>query len=138
MSWALNNIISGLCLCLLCAAFDTIDHNILLFRLSLWFLIIGTVLDCFESYLSSHPFRVKCESSFSSIQTCFVESRKYLFSASRLYLVHHPSQFTHLIFFSKTPFCTPITHNFSFPFVLPMYIRAYHISMALCSSSLLR
>ena len=65
--------ISCLCLFYLSAAFDTIDHNILLSRLSSWFGITGTILDWFKSYLSSRPFRVKRESSFSSLHTCFCE-----------------------------------------------------------------
>ena len=60
----------------------------LLSRLSSWFGITGTVVDWFTSYLSSHPFRVKCESSFSSLYICFVASRKYLFSAPGFYHVH--------------------------------------------------
>ena len=89
--------ISCLCLFDLSAEFDTIDHNILLSRLSSWFGITGTVLDCFKSHLSSRPFRVKCESSFSSLYIYFVASRKYLFSAPGFYHVHHPSQFINLI-----------------------------------------
>ena len=88
--------ISCLCLFDLSAAFDTIDHNILLSRLPSWFWITGTVLDWFKSYTSSRPFRVKCESSFSSLHICFVASRKYLFSAHRFYHVHHPSHFINL------------------------------------------
>jgi len=40
-----------ICLCLfdLSAAFDTIDHNILITRLSSWFGIHGSVLNWFKS-----------------------------------------------------------------------------------------
>jgi len=56
------------CLCLfdLSAAFDTIDHNILITRLSSWFGIHGSVLNWFKSYLTSRSFRVKCDNDFSS------------------------------------------------------------------------
>ena len=62
--------ISCLCLFDLSAAFDTIDHNILLTRPSSWFGIHSTVLNWFRSYLSFRCFRVKCNNDFSSLHTC--------------------------------------------------------------------
>ena len=51
-------------------AFDTVDHDILITRLSSWFGIHGSVLNWFKSYLSSRIFRVKCDNYFSSSCAC--------------------------------------------------------------------
>ena len=65
-----SNVNFSLALQYLSAAFDTIDHNILLTRLSSWFGIQGTALNWFRSYLSSHCFRVKCNNNLSSLHAC--------------------------------------------------------------------
>ena len=64
----------------LSAAFDTNDHDILITRLSSWFGIHGSVLSWFNLYLSSHWFRVKCETDLSSWTHPPVVSPKALFS----------------------------------------------------------
>ena len=61
--------VSCICLLDLSAAFDTIDHNILITRLSSWFGIHGSVFSWFKSYLSSRSFLVKCDDNLSSFHT---------------------------------------------------------------------
>jgi len=61
--------VSCLCLLYLSAAFDTIDHDLLVTRLSSWFGIHCPVLSWFKSYLTSRSFRVKCETDLSSWYT---------------------------------------------------------------------
>src|SRR5437870_8308989 len=53
--------LTGLCMLDLSAAFDTIDHNILLERLSSWFGICGSALSWFSSYLMDRTLSVKVQ-----------------------------------------------------------------------------
>jgi len=62
--------ISCLCLLNLLTAFDTIDHNILLTRLSSWFGLQNTALNWLRSYLTSRCFHIKCNNNLSSLHTC--------------------------------------------------------------------
>ena len=86
--------VSCLCLLHLSAAFDTIDHNILITRLSSWFDIHGSVLSWFKSYLSSRSFCVTCDNNLSSfLQFCSWPSttlRHVHYSLSTLYLFPFP------------------------------------------------
>ena len=52
----------------LSAAFDTIDHDILITRLSSWFGINGSVFSWFKFCLSSCSFCVKCDNNLFSLQ----------------------------------------------------------------------
>jgi len=91
--------VSCLCLLDLSAACDTIDHDILITRLSSWFGVHGFVLSWFKSYLSSRCFRVKCEIGLSSWYTSSCGVPK------ALSLVHYSSS------------CTPLLSVPSFPLV---------------------
>ena len=84
----------------LSAAFDTIDHNILLARLSSWFGIHGVALKWFKSFLSSRCFRVKCD--------------KFFFHYTLLYAVFPKALFSVLYFLSS---------------ILPLLVPLFHLSI---------
>ena len=66
--------VSALCLLDLTAAFDTVDHDVLMLRLKRQFGLRGVVLQWFSSYLSDRTFQVVFRSGTSSVViiTCSV------------------------------------------------------------------
>ena len=58
--------VTALTLLDLSAAFDTIDHTILLSRLGNWFGVSGEALDWFKSYLTGRSQRIKLGNCLSS------------------------------------------------------------------------
>ena len=93
---AISQQVTGLCLIDLSAAFDTIDHSILLQRLKWWFGINKTVLSWIQSYLSSRSFTVRINIKSSPFQL--------------LYSVPQGSVLGPLLFILYT---TPISHIIS-------------------------
>jgi len=88
--------VSCLCLLDLSAAFDTIDHNILITRLSSWFGIHGSVCSWLRSYLSYLSLFFKCD-NLSSFHTSPVVFPMLCSRPSTLCHVHYPSQYSDLV-----------------------------------------
>jgi len=105
--------LSCLCLLDLSTAFDTIDHGILIIRLSSWFGIHGCVLNWFKSYLSSRTYRVKCDNYFSSsyAYVCGVPQGSVL--GPLLFIMYTLLSVPLFHLFRQITICMLTTHNFS-------------------------
>ena len=91
-----NKNISILVLLDLSAAFDTIDHRILLKRLKETFGFDGIVLKWFESYLCNRTQSVNINGSTSSPQTIqFGVPPRFSFRAHFIYFIYNPSRFSY-------------------------------------------
>ena len=114
--------VSCLCLLDLSAAFDTIDHSILLHRLSIWFGISSVSLQWFTSYLSSRTSTVGIppHSSPWSPLTCGVPQGSVLgpvlfnlYTAPLSSLIS-ASSISHLVYANDTQlFISFLPNNFS-------------------------
>jgi hypothetical protein len=83
----------------LCAAFDTIDHFILLERLSSWFGISGTAQTWVESYITFRSFYVQVRDSHSSVYQLLYGVHQCSVLGPFLFILYTPPLIT---FFSKS------------------------------------
>ena len=129
--------LSCLCLLDLSAAFDTIDHDTLLTRLSSWFGINGTVLNWFKSYLSSRTFCVKCNDCFSFLHTSLYGVPQGSFLGPLLFIMYTTPLSTLISSMSLYHHLyDDMTHNFFSPFIPQTFRQTSHTSRMLSHRSL--
>ena len=80
----------------LSAAFDTIDHSILIKRLSMWYDISGTTLSWFSTYLADRYQRVKIYNYFSgALPTSCDVPRGSVLGPLLFYSLHYSTQLSY-------------------------------------------
>ena len=84
-----NGKVTVLTLLDLSAAFDTIDHTILLRRLNEWFGVTEQVLDWFKSYLTGKCRRIKLCDSVLQIRFHFRSPSRVSVRSSAFYTLYH-------------------------------------------------
>jgi len=119
--------LSCLCLLDLSAAFDTIDRDILVTRLSSRFGINGSVLNWFKSFLLSRTFCVKCNYCFSSLHTSLYGVPQGSVIGPLLFIMYTTPLSTLILSLSLYYHIyaeLPMTHNFFSPFIPQTFRQA--------------
>ena len=81
-----HTVTSALCLRDLTAAFDTVDHELLLLRLERQFGLRGAVLQWFRSYLTGRTFQVVYDGCLSAIVQVLCSVRQGSVLGPRLFI----------------------------------------------------
>jgi Reverse transcriptase (RNA-dependent DNA polymerase) len=125
-----------LCLLDFSAAFDTIDHSILLERLSSWFGISGSALYWVKSYLTSRSFYAQVRDSQSSVYQLLYGVPQGSVLGLLLFILYTTPLSTII---SKSWFitiCTLTTFSFSFLSLLTNSVKIFLFSKAQLLKSL--
>ena len=106
----------------LSADFDTIDHNILIKSVSMWYGICGTALNWFSSYLTDRYQRVNTANCFSAAlpTSCGVLQGSVLGPLLFLSTLLHSTQLFKLLTWTTT--YKQMIHIFAFPWLLRIQI----------------
>ena len=118
-----NGKVTTLTLLDLSAAFDTIDHSILLQRLHRYFGISGPALRWFKSFLSDRYQSINISGTLSSHLECHKDPSLALFCST--YMLHRSAKLL-LIVISVITFML-MTHRFTYHFHNQMYKNIFRL-----------
>ena len=115
----------------LCAAFDTVDHDILLYillhRLHHVFGIQGTALTWFRSYLKNRFQMVSIQSILSdSVELCYDVPQGLSLDLSFLFSIYSPSLMSFLTI-QHLACCLLMTCRYLFPVTLMIWFRPFFV-----------